>query len=381
MNIRTKLPQVGTTIFTVMSKLAQEHSALNLSQGFPNFDIDPALIALAEKAMYEGHNQYAVMRGNPQLREAIAHKIKTVYKVVYNPDTEIMITAGATQAIYCSISAFVHPGDEVIVFKPAYDCYEPAIELNGGLVVPIQLEHPNYAVDWDRVKSKLTPRTRMIVINTPQNPCGTVFSKEDMQQLESLTAGTDIVVLSDEVYEHMVFDGQTHQSACLFPELKKRTIVTVSFGKTFHATGWKLGYCYGPKTLIDEFIKVHQFNVFCVNNPMQIALAQYMIDSSHYNQIHSFYQKKRDFFLRAIGQSRFRFVPSAATYFQLLDYSNITDMADVAFAKLLTKEHGIASIPMSVFNQNNQDFKVLRFCFAKTEETLQKAADILNSIE
>lgn len=381
MNIRTKLPQVGTTIFTVMSKLAQEHSALNLSQGFPNFDIDPALIALAEKAMYEGHNQYAVMRGNPQLREAIAHKIKTVYKVVYNPDTEIMITAGATQAIYCSISAFVHPGDEVIVFKPAYDCYEPAIELNGGVVVPIQLEHPNYAVDWDRVKSKLTPRTRMIVINTPQNPCGTVFSKEDMQQLESLTAGTDIVVLSDEVYEHMVFDGQTHQSACLFPELKKRTIVTVSFGKTFHATGWKLGYCYGPKTLIDEFIKVHQFNVFCVNNPMQIALAQYMIDSSHYNQIHSFYQKKRDFFLRAIGQSRFRFVPSAATYFQLLDYSNITDMADVAFAKLLTKEHGIASIPMSVFNQNNQDFKVLRFCFAKTEETLQKAADILNSIE
>lgn len=244
MNIRTKLPQVGTTIFTVMSKLAQEHSALNLSQGFPNFDIDPALIALAEKAMYEGHNQYAVMRGNPQLREANAHKIKTVYKVVYNPDTEIMITAGATQAIYCSISAFVHPGDEVIVFKPAYDCYEPAIELNGGVVVPIQLEHPNYAVDWDRVKSKLTPRTRMIVINTPQNPCGTVFSKEDMQQLESLTAGTDIVVLSDEVYEHMVFDGQTHQSACLFPELKKRTIVTVSFGKTFHATGWKLGYCY-----------------------------------------------------------------------------------------------------------------------------------------
>ncbi len=380
MNHTSKLPNVGTTIFTVMSNLAKEHNAINLSQGFPNFKSDQKLIDLVVKAMNSGYNQYAPMLGALPLREAIAKKFQNVYQSTYNPADEIVITCGATQAIYTIISAFIHADDEVILFKPAYDCYEPAIAVNGGKSIAIQLNYPTYKVDWKLVESSINQKTKMIIINTPQNPCGTTFSKEDMLELERITRNTNIIVLSDEVYEHMVFDGQEHQSACLFPELKQRTFITASFGKTFHNTGWKLGYCCGPTALMKEFIKVHQFNVYCVNHPTQIAIAAYMNDANTYTSLPGFFQQKRDLFLDAIKDSKFKWTPTKATYFQVLDYSEITDENDVAYAKRLTIENGLAAIPLSVFNEKNLDEKVLRFCFAKTDETLLKAAKILNTI-
>jgi methionine aminotransferase len=380
MNVTSKLPNVETTIFTVMSNLSKEHNALNLSQGFPNFKIDPKLIELVSKAMRDGYNQYAPMLGALPLREAIAQKLDHLYGSTYDVNGEIVITAGATQGIFTVISTFIKPGDEVILFKPAYDCYEPAVEVQGGKIIPIQLQHPNYRVNWTEVEAKINSKTKMIIINTPQNPCGTIFSKEDIQHLERMTKDTDIIVLSDEVYEHMVFDDQEHQSVCRFPELKKRSFLTASFGKTFHATGWKLGYCCGPRDLMEEFIKVHQFNVYCANHPIQIALAEYLKEESNYRSLSSFFQQKRDTFLNAISSSRFSFIPSQATYFQLLDYSDISEEGDIEFAKRLTQEAGIASIPLSVFNENQLDFKALRFCFAKTDETLLKAAEILNKI-
>ena len=380
MNFTSKLPKVGTTIFTVMSNLSKKHNAINLSQGFPNFDSDPRLSELVAKAMKDGYNQYAPMQGTVSLREAIAAKFQNLYNSSYNPNGEIIVTAGATQAIFTAISAFINPNDEVILFKPAYDCYEPAVEVHGGKVIPIQLQHPHYRVDWKEVEEKITFKTKMIVINTPQNPCGTIFSKEDMLELERITNDTNIIILSDEVYEHLVFDNQEHQSVCRFSELKKRSFITASFGKTFHTTGWKVGYCCGPEELMNEFVKVHQFNVFSVNHPVQIALATYLSDENNYNQLSHFFQKKRDTFLSAIADSRFSFVPAQATYFQLLDYSAISDENDIDFAKRLTKEFKIASIPLSVFNENQLDFKALRFCFAKKEETLLQAAEILNKI-
>tara|TARA_R110002074_G_scaffold157470_1_gene314358 strand:- start:34 stop:1176 length:1143 start_codon:yes stop_codon:yes gene_type:complete len=380
MNFTSKLPNVGTTIFTVMSSLAKEHNAINLSQGFPNFESDPKLMELVNDAMKSGYNQYAPMMGSLALRVAISEKFQNLYQSTYNPESEIVITAGATQAIFTVISAFIKQNDEVIIFTPAYDCYKPSLELQGGKVIPIQLNYPDYKVDWDLVKSKISINTKMIIINSPQNPSGTVFSKKDMLTLEKITNNTDIIVLSDEVYEHMVFDGMKHQSACLFTELKKRTFITASFGKTFHNTGWKMGYCCGPEELMIEFIKVHQFNVFAVNHPMQIALAKYLEEPSHYNDLSSFYQQKRDLFLESISSSKFKFKPSQATYFQTLEYTAISDESDVDFAKRLTKEKGIASIPLSVFNENHLDFKALRFCFAKTNETLLQAADILNKL-
>ena len=380
MNVTSKLPQVGTTIFTVMSNLSKEHNALNLSQGFPNFEIDTKLTELVTKAMRDGYNQYAPMLGAFPLREAIAKKLDNLYGSTYDVNNEIVVTAGATQGIFSVISAFIRPDDEVILFKPAYDCYEPAVGVHGGRIVPIQLEHPHYKVNWKEVEAKITSKTRMIVINTPQNPCGTIFSKEDMLNLERITNDTNIIILSDEVYEHMVYDGQEHQSVCRFPELKKRSFLTASFGKTFHATGWKMGYCCGPRELMEEFIKVHQFNVYCANHPVQIALAEYLQDQNHYQSLSGFFQEKRDTFLNAIEDSRFSFVPSQATYFQLLDYSRISEEGDIEFAKRLTIEAKIASIPLSVFNENQLDFKALRFCFAKTDETLLRAAEILNTI-
>ena len=380
MNLNSKLPNVGTTIFTLMSNLAKKNDAINLSQGFPNFNSDQKLIDLVVKAMNAGHNQYAPMQGAFPLRDAIATKYKNIYESSYNPNNEIVITSGATQAIYTVISTFIHTDDEVILFKPAYDCYEPAITLNGGKPVAIQLNYPNYKVDWELVESSINSKTKMIIINTPQNPCGTIFSKDDMLELERITNNTNIIILSDEVYEHMIFDGQQHQSACLFPELKERTFITASFGKTFHNTGWKLGYCCGPEYLMKEFVKVHQFNVYCVNHPTQIAISEYMDDASTYNHLPVFFQQKRDLFLDAIKESRFKWTPTQATYFQVLDYSEITNENDVEYAKRLTRENRIAAIPLSVFNQNNLDEKVLRFCFAKTDETLLKAAEILNSI-
>jgi methionine aminotransferase len=380
MNHISKLSNIGTTIFTVMSTLAKEHNAINLSQGFPNFKSDQKLIDLVVKAMNAGFNQYAPMLGALPLREAIANKFQNIYQSTYNPADEIVITCGATQAIYTVISAFINTNDEVILFKPAYDCYEPAIAVNGGKSVAIQLKYPKYKVDWKLVESSITQKTKMIIINSPQNPCGTVFSKEDMLELERITKDTNIIVLSDEVYEHMVFDGLEHQSACLFPELKQRTFITASFGKTFHTTGWKLGYCCGPKELMKEFIKVHQFNVYCVNHPTQIAIAEYMNDASTYSNLPQFFQQKRTLFLDALKGSKFKWIPTQATYFQVLDYSEITDENDVEFAKRLTIENGVAAIPLSVFNENNLDEKVLRFCFAKTDETLLEAAKILQNI-
>lgn len=380
MKILSKLPNVKTTIFTVMGALANKHNAINLSQGFPNFKSDKKLIDLVSKAMNNGYNQYAPMAGILELREAISKKFELLYNTNYHPETEITVTAGATQAIYTIISAFIRKDDEVIIFRPAYDCYEPAIELNGGKTISIQLESPIYNVNWEDVKQKVSTKTKMIIINTPQNPSGTLFSKDDILQLQALTKGTNIIVLSDEVYEHIIFDDEKHQSVCLFPDLKSRSFITASFGKTFHNTGWKMGYCCAPKELMEEFRKVHQFNVFCVNHPIQKALAEYLQEASHYLELSRFYQEKRDLFLNLIKTSRFKFIPSKGTYFQSLDYSNITSDYDVDFAKRLTIEKGIASIPLSVFNNNNLDHKMLRFCFAKTDDTLKQAAEILNRI-
>lgn len=380
MKFSSKLPNIETTIFTVMGALANKHNAINLSQGFPNFKSDQKLIDLVSQAMNNGFNQYAPMAGIFTLREAIAKKFNLLYGSSYHPESEITVTAGATQAIYTIISTFIRKDDEVIIFRPAYDCYEPTIALNDGKTISIQLEAPNYGINWEAVKQKISSKTKMIIINTPQNPSGSLFSKYDMLQLQALTKGTDIIVLSDEVYEHIIFDNEQHQSACLFPDLKARSFIVASFGKTFHKTGWKMGYCCAPKELMEEFKKVHQFNVFCVNHPVQKALAQYLQNASHYQELSGFYQEKRDLFLSLIKDSRFKFTPSRGTYFQVLDYSEITTEYDVDFAKRLTIDNGLASIPLSVFNENGLDNKVLRFCFAKTEDTLKKAADILNRI-
>ena len=376
----SKLPNIETTIFTVMSGLANKHKAINLSQGFPNFKSDQKLIDLVNKAMNSGYNQYALMAGNMELREAIAKKFDLLYGSSYHPESEITITAGATQAIYDVITAFVRADDEVIILKPAYDCYEPSIRINGGKPVSIQLEAPNYQVDWNEVAQKMSSKTKMIIINTPHNPSGTIFSEADMLKLQELTKNSNIIVLSDEVYEHIVFDGEKHQSVCLFPDLKSRSFITASFGKTFHNTGWKTGYCCAPKELMEEFQKIHQFNVFSVNHPVQKGLADYMQDPNTYLGLSEFFQAKRDLFLNLIKDSRFQFKPSQGTYFQVLDYSKITQEYDVDYAKRLTIENGLASIPLSVFNENKLDNKVLRFCFAKTDETLKQAADILNNI-
>lgn len=380
MKIDSKLPNTGTNIFTIMSGLAKEHHAINLSQGFPNYPSPQKLNDLVNKAMNTGYNQYAPMAGNLDLLLAISNKYKLLYNSTYHPEKEITVTAGATQAIYTIISAFIRPQDEVIMFKPAYDCYEPAIEINGGKTIPIQLSAPNYKVDWDEVASKISSRTKMIIINSPHNPSGTIWSKNDMLQLQKLTDGTNIIVLSDEVYEHIVFDDAQHQSACLFEGLKQRSFITASFGKTFHNTGWKIGYCCAPEYLMVEFRKVHQFNVFSVHHPSQKGIADYMQDAETYLGLNTFFQRKRDLFLNLISESRFKFQPSGGTYFQVLDYSEITDENDVDFAKRLTKDFKIAGIPLSVFNTNDKDDKVLRFCFAKTDETIIKASEILTNI-
>ena len=362
-SINSKIPQVKTSIFSIMSGLSVEENALNLSQGFPNFESDLKLIALVNKAMVNGKNQYAPMPGILSLREAIAEKIFNLYGVSYNPETEITITAGATQAIFTAISATVHKDDEVIIFKPAYDCYEPTIELFGGKAISVQLNPEDFSIDWQKVKGLITDKTKMVIINSPHNPSGRILSKSDMQQLEALLKNTNILLLSDEVYEHIIFDGEKHQSAALFPALAERAFIVASFGKTFHNTGWKVGYCIAPAKLTEEFRKVHQFNVFSVNHPVQIALAEYLKNPNHYLELGSFYQQKRDLFLSLLKDSRFDFIPSKGTYFQLLNFSKITDESDVDFPIKLTKEQKIASIPISVFNEAGLDTKVLRFCF------------------
>ncbi|MDZ7612543.1 MAG: methionine aminotransferase [Flavobacteriaceae bacterium] len=377
----SKLPNVPMSIFAKMSKLAATHNAINLSQGFPDFKSSEVLIELVAKAMKDGFNQYAPMQGLLSLRESIAHKIKQLYNYSYNPDSEITITAGGTQAIFTIITAFVHPGDEVIIFAPAYDCYSPSIALNGGKVVEIVLSTPDYHVPWEKVKAQISDKTRMIIINSPHNPTGALLSKEDMKELEGIVQNTNIIVLSDEVYEHIIFDKNEHQSVARFPELAKNSFLVASFGKTFHNTGWKMGYCAAPEELMSEFRKVHQFNVFNVNHPIQVALAEYLKEPGHYLALPDFYQSKRDYFLKLIGPSSFKFKPTSGTYFQLLYYDDITQENDEVFADRLTSEFRIASIPVSVFYETKLDQKVLRFCFAKKDETLEMAAEIINRIK
>ncbi|MFD2100263.1 methionine aminotransferase [Flagellimonas iocasae] len=376
----SKLPHVGTTIFTTIGQLAREHDAINLSQGFPNFDPDPALLELVSEAFKKSHNQYAPMQGVLSLREAISEKIERLHGRYYHPESEITVTAGATQAIFTTIAAFVRQNDEVIVIEPAFDCYEPAISLFGGKIVPLPLEGNDFKMNWSAFKSAISPKTKMVIINTPHNPTGTIWSESDMLQLQEILRDTNIILLSDEVYEHIVFDGKAHESASKYPDLATRSFICCSFGKTFHATGWKVGYCAAPKSLMLEFQKVHQFNVFSVNHAMQVALAEYLKDPQHYVNLGAFYQEKRDSFLTAIKDSRFKMIPSGGTYFQLLEYSDITDEKDTAFAEHLIKEHQLASIPVSVFCTGPYDKKFLRFCFAKTDAVLEKASEILNSI-
>lgn len=378
--ISTKLPKVGTTIFTIMSKLAQDHGAVNLSQGFPDFPVSEELIKLVYKHMKEGKNQYPPMAGIMPLRETIAAKMEHAYGSKYNPETEITITSGGTQAIFTAIMALISEGDEVIIFTPAYDCYAPAIALAGGKPVYVQLKNSDYSIDWKQVKKVVTRHTKMILINTPHNPSGAIITEKDIQELIKITKDNDIIILSDEVYEHIVFDGEQHLSMARYPELANRSMIVYSFGKTFHVTGWKTGYIAGPDNLMAEFRKVHQYNVFTANGPIQYAINEYMQAADNYLHIGEQYQKRRNLFLSAVKASRFKVKPAKGTYFQLLDYSAISEEDDVDFAKRLTEEFKIASIPVSVFYHNPVQNRVLRFCFAKEEETLLKAGEILSKI-
>lgn len=380
LNIQSKLPGVSTTIFSVMSKLSAEYNAINLSQGFPDYSADPKLVELVNKAMKDGFNQYAPMPGNQLLKETIAQKVKNLYNVKYHPDTEITVTAGGTQAIFTALAAIINSGDEVIIFEPAYDCYAPTIRLFGGIVKTYELAPPAYEIDWDMVKKLFTSSTRMIILNSPQNPTGSILSEEDMKSLIKLISGTDILILSDEVYEHLIYDDQKHNSVMLFPELRERSFIIASFGKLLHATGWKLGYCLAPELLTKEFRKVHQFNVFSVNSPMQQAIAQYIQEPSNYNGIGSFFQQKRDYFRSLLKESRFKLLPCHGSYFQCVSYNDISDEKDTDFSERLIREFGVASIPVSAFYQKGTDHKIIRFCFAKENTTLALAAEKLTNV-
>ena len=377
MLIKSKLPHVGTTIFSVMSKLAAECGAINLSQGFPDFPIDEKLSDLVNTAMRNGHNQYAPMPGLPSLREAIANKVERLYGYHYDPDTEVTVTSGGTQAIFTAIGAVVHPGDEVIIIDPAYDCYAPTVELFGGKPVHVRLG-ADMKFDAGAVRSAITPRTRMLMINTPHNPAGTILRDADMKHVADMLRGTDIILLSDEVYEHLVFDGEPHASAINYPELRERAFVIFSFGKVFHTTGWKMGYALAPKALMTEFRKVHQFNVFSVNTPMQHALATYMQEPSNYEMVAAFYQAKRDRFAEGMKKSRFRLLPCEGSYFQTAEYSAISQEDDLSFAGRVAREFGVATIPLSPFYKAPPtDQRLLRFCFAKQDATLDAAIEKL----
>ncbi len=376
----SKLPDVGTTIFTQMSALAQTHNALNLSQGFPDFEAPSALIERVTMHMEAGLNQYPPMLGVAALREAIAAKVANLYDRRCDPDTEVTVTAGATEALFCAIAATVRAGDEVIVFDPAYDSYDPVIRLQGGQAIHIPLAAPDYCIDWQRVRDAITPRTRMIIVNTPHNPTGSVLAQEDLENLQELAVRHGLYVLGDEVYEHIIFDGARHESLCRYPDLFARSFVVSSFGKTYHVTGWKVGYCVAPTALTTEFRRIHQFVTFTVSTPVQYALADFMNASPEFHcELGAFYQRKRDLFCHLLEDSKFTLVPSQGTYFQLLNYSALSDFNDTDLAINWTKKHGIASIPVSVFYQNPDPDapQVLRFCFAKDDGTLQQAAEIL----
>lgn len=380
MKVQSKLPDVGITIFTVMSKLADEHSAINLSQGFPDFDVDPKLLDLVDKYMRAGYNQYAPMQGVAALRAGIAEKTQQLYEAAYDPATEITVTSGATEALFAAITAVVQTGDEVIVLEPAFDCYVPAIELNGGIPVFVKYRFPDYHIDWDDVKRAITSKTRLIILNSPHNPTGAVLSSADIAALKRITRDTDVLIVSDEVYEHIIFDGRVHESMARHPELAQRSFVISSFGKTYHTTGWKIGYCLAPEPLSAEFQRVHQFLTFASNTPIQHAYAEFMQNKDAYLKLAEFYQQKRDTFLALLEPSRFKPIPCRGTYFQMLDYSAISAEPEAAFAQRLTVEHGVASIPPSVFYHDSEDHRVLRFCFAKKDETLERAAEKLCKI-
>lgn len=380
MKIISKLPNVGTTIFTVMSTLAKKHGAINLSQGFPNFDCPQTLKDLVTKAMKHGHNQYAPMKGVATLNEQIAIKTENLYQKIIHPDTEITITCGATEALFSAILAFVHSGDEVILIEPAFDSYKPAVDLCGATAIPYAMQAPEFNINWTKIGQLITPKTRMIITNTPHNPTGYAMKPSDWQALADLTKGTDILVISDEVYEHIVFDGQPHQSILRYPDLWERTIATFSFGKTFHNTGWRVGYCIAPAYLMKEFRKVHQFNVFTITTPIQYALADFLKEPEHYLTLSDFYQKKRDLFLDILNNSRFTPLNCEGTYFQMADYSALSDESDTDFSIRMTKEYGVAVIPPSAFYSNRLQTNTIRFCFCKTDETLEKAGEILCKI-
>ncbi|MDR5738119.1 MULTISPECIES: pyridoxal phosphate-dependent aminotransferase [unclassified Caballeronia] len=376
----SRLPNVGTTIFTVMSALAAQKGAVNLGQGFPDFDCDPRIVDAVASAMRDGHNQYPPMAGAAPLRQAIARKIEALYGRAYDADREITVTAGATQALLTAVLCCVHPGDEVVVIEPMYDSYVPAIELAGGKPVFVSLEAPDYALPFDKIAAAITPKTRLLMINTPHNPTGRVWREADMRKLEDIVRGTGVLIVSDEVYEHMVYDGAPHESVSRYPELAKRSFVVSSFGKTFHVTGWKLGYVAAPAPLTAEFRKVHQFNVFTVNTPMQIGLAHYLEDPKPYLELPAFYQKKRDFFRAGLANTRFSLLPCDGTYFQCVDYSAISDMSEADFSQWLTSEIGVAAIPVSAFYHEPHESGVVRFCFAKKEETLALALERLSKL-
>ncbi|MFT4838400.1 MAG: methionine aminotransferase [Nonlabens sp.] len=375
----SKLPKVTDSIFTTMSRLSHEQNALNFSQGFPNFPADPILKDLLVAAIQEDKNQYAPMPGLMLLRVAISNMTQQQHHAFYHPENEICLTAGATQGIFSAIQAMVHSGDEVILFTPAYDCYEPAIQLAGGKVVPIAMTLPDFRMNWQEVRDKITAKTKMILINTPHNPSGNMLTHQDMEELQEIVVNNNLLLLSDEVYEHISFDGREHLSAARYEGLRDRSFITGSFGKTFHVTGWKMGFCLAPKHLMKEFYKVHQYVVYCVNHPVQDAIANYIQEPNRYRELGAFYQRKRDLFLNLIKDSKFTFTPAHGSYFQLLDYSSITKEPDVDFARRLTIEYKIASIPISVF-MNGNDPKMLRFCFAKKDEEIIAAAKILNSL-
>jgi len=375
--LTSRLPAVGTTIFTVMSALATQHGAVNLGQGFPDFDCDPALLDAVNTAMRSGLNQYPPMAGVPVLREAIARKVEQLYGRSYDPGDEITITAGATQAILTAILAVVHPGDEVIVLDPCYDSYVPNIELAGGRVVRVALTAGTFRPDFAAISAAITPRTRAILVNTPHNPSATVWTHDDLDRLATLLRPTDALLIADEVYEHMVYDGVAHASASSHPELAARAFVVSSFGKTYHVTGWKVGYVTAPRSLTAEFRKVHQFNVFTVNTPVQHGLARYMADPRPYVELPAFYQRKRDLFRAGLARTQFKLLPCEGTYFQCVDYSAISERSEEDFCRWLTTEIGVAAIPLSAFYEDGRNQRLARFCFAKRDETLNSALDRL----
>lgn len=376
----SKLSNVGTTIFSQMTQLANENEAINLSQGFPDFMPDSKLLDLVDHFIKKGYNQYAPMGGMIGLKEEIARKIESSHHAIYHPDSEITVTAGGTQGIFTAIATFIKKDDEVIIFEPAYDCYEPTVELFGGIVKRFEMKAPDYEIDWGTVRNLISDKTKMIILNNPNNPSGKILKEKDIQELIKIVEGTSILILSDEVYENIVFDGKQHLSICKYPELKDRSLLIASFGKLFHITGWKVGYCAAPKLLTDEFRKIHQFNVFSVNTPMQMALAEYMKNPDHYNYLNQFFQEKRDYLRQGLANTSFELLDCEGTYFQALKYDKISDKNDFDFASELTINHKVASVPFSSFYKNKLNEKVIRLCFAKKKETLEKAIENLSKL-